>query len=255
MTNSNKQNNYGREVSQESTHKDANGHIHTNATRTTETVNNPSNNSYQSGYINGQVSERRQEETLVERDNDNAARGLLLGILLTALAALGGGAIWFFNRDLSPAPVTPVVVPVPNNKPDTKPSPQASKAPEKTTIIEKTKEVLVPVPQPASPSPAAKQDINITVPNPASQPPAAPAQPQSQTGSSPEQGNANTTSQSPAAPAQPQSPTSSSPEQGNTNTSTSTPTEGTQSDTNTPGGTSAQTDATSGSSSSSDSAK
>lgn len=247
MNNSNKQNNYGREVRQESTHKDANGHIHTDATRTTETVNNPSHNSYQTGYINGQVSERRQEENLIERDNDNAARGLLLGILLTALAALGGGAIWFFNQsNESPTPVAPVVVPVPNNKPDTKLSPQAGKAPEKTTIIERTKEVLVPVPQLASPSPAA-------VPNPASQSPAAPAQSQSSTGSSPDQGNTGTTSQSPAAPAQPQSPTDSSPDQGNT--STSTPTEGTQSDINTPEGTSAQTDATSGSSSSLESAK
>ena len=216
MSNLNEQNNYGRQIRQESTHKDANGHTHT--TRTTETVSQPSHNSYQTGYVNGQVS-RLQENNLIERDNDNAARGLLLGVLLT-VAALGGGAIWFFNqRNESPAPVAPIVVPVPNNKPESKPSPQASKAPEKTTIIEKTKEVFVPVPQPASPSPAARQNVNITVPSPASP--------------------------SPVAPTQPQNPTSS-------NTSTSTPTESTQGVADTPEGTADKTNET-GSSSSSDS--
>lgn len=234
MSNSNEHQSNGREVRQ-STYKDAQGNTHVNTTRTTETVNNVSSpDSYRNGYVNGQVSELLQEERLIERDNDNASRGLLVGILVTALAVLGGGAIWFFNqRSESPAPVAPVVVPVPDSKPDSKPSPQASKAPEKTTIIEKTKEVLVPVPQQqASPSSAPKQDVNITVPNPTSSSPAAQQAPATQ-----------------SAPTQPQSQSSSTPATGTqSDNSTSMSDEGTKSDDTTSAqGASSQTDSSSSS--------
>jgi len=189
--------NYGREVRQQSTYKDDQGHTHVNTTHTTETVNNASNSdSYRDGYATGRVSERlQQEEGLAERDNNNAARGLLLGMLVTALAALTGGAIWLLNqRDQTPAPVAPVVLPAPSNA---KPSPQASKAPEKTTVIEKTKEVLVPVPQPVSSSPAPRQEVNITVPSPATQP-------ESKTSSTPAQNTQSNATSTPTTSVSPQ---------------------------------------------------
>ncbi len=156
--------NYGREVSKE-VHNSTDGH--TDVTKTTETING--SNAYKDGFVNGQAAESYQEDALVARDNENAGRGLLIGILVASLAAITAGSLWFLNqRDDVVNPVTPIVVPVPNRV-EPRPSPEA-KAPEtKTTIIQKTREVIVPVPQQAAPKPqpsvaAPEQNINITVP-------------------------------------------------------------------------------------------
>lgn len=214
---------HNHEVRQEF-YRDANGNTHNNVTRTTETVNNTPTashaDSYRNGYVNGSVAEHQyQEEVLVERDNNNAARGLLLGILVTSLAALTAGAIWLLNQS-NEAPtqvVPPVIVPA---QPKASPSPEAKQPPAKETIIERTRDVLVPVPQPQAPSPAPQPEVNISVPNTPNQP-AARQEPATN-----------------AEPAQPQTQSS------------STDTQATQSDTNTPTSTqesSEQTDTTSGS--------
>lgn len=221
MSNPNENKNYNREVRQES-HNDANGHTH--VTRTNETVNNVSNpKAYGNGYVDGQVTENRyQQEVLTERDNENAGRGLLIGILLTSLAALTAGAMWYYNQRNDVDPVQTIVVP--NSQPAPSPSPEAR---QNTTIIEKTRNVAVPVivpqqqaPAPAPLAPAPAPDINISVPNSVTQPPA--------------------TQEAPATPA----PSPSESESSSTDTQSST-------DTTTPAaGTSSQADTTSGSSSS-----
>ncbi|MBD1942149.1 hypothetical protein H6F50_07220, partial [Coleofasciculus sp. FACHB-712] len=87
--------------------------------------------SYRDGYVHGRVSERRVNEEGQEiRDNNNAARGLLIGIALTSLLGLTLGALYFLNQrnqqvEEYTAPA-PVVVPVPS------PSPSASVAPNST---------------------------------------------------------------------------------------------------------------------------
>ena len=86
MANPNDPQNYGRETRQE-TYNNTDGHTH--ISKTTETVN--SANTYKDGYVNGQVDERYQEDALASRDNENAGRGLLIGILLASLAALTAG--------------------------------------------------------------------------------------------------------------------------------------------------------------------
>ncbi|MBW4688438.1 MAG: hypothetical protein KME40_25950 [Komarekiella atlantica HA4396-MV6] len=198
MTNKNDYQSYNREVQQDS-YKDANGHIHTNVKKTEETINNvpvgSNSNSYRNGYVDAQ-------ENLAARDNSNAASGLLVGLLLASLVGLVGGVLFFLNqRNDTPAPVTsPIVVPQ---------RPEAKQPPEKeTTIIEKTRDVLVPVPQqqaPAPQPPAAppQQDINISIPNPAPTPvnqqpapsiPEAPKQSESQSNSTSTQEKNNNTS-------------------------------------------------------------
>ncbi len=102
MYNPNERKNYSREVRQES-YNDASDNPRTNVTETTEAVNSSaldhSSESYPEGYVHGQVIEQHyQEDVLAERDNNNAARGLLLGILLTSLVALTVGAIWLLNQ-------------------------------------------------------------------------------------------------------------------------------------------------------------
>ncbi|MBD2559715.1 MULTISPECIES: hypothetical protein [Nostoc] len=156
------------EVKQES-YTDANGNIHTDLTRTTETVKNSTANpnSYTNGYVQGRNTERSyQQADLAERDNDNASRGLLLGIIVTSLVGLIVGGVWYFNQRNNAAVETtvPVVVPVPNNS---SPTPSASPQPQ-TKIIETIREVPVPVPVPQQqvipPSAPRQPDINITIP-------------------------------------------------------------------------------------------
>jgi type IV secretory pathway VirB10-like protein len=165
MSNPNDPTNYNSEVRKDS-YTDANGNTESHVTRSTETGNS---NSYRDGYVDGRVTESGyKEENLIERDENNSARGMLFGILLASLAALGAGAVWYFNQpkavDNTP---TTVVVPVPTN---TTPSPAAIQTPQpqQTTIIERTKEVpvpvLVPQQQAAPPTVQQKPQINITVP-------------------------------------------------------------------------------------------
>lgn len=224
MSNPNEPKSYGREVRQES-YNDANGHTH--VTRTSE-VNNVSNpNAYRDGYVEGRVAENHyQEEVLAERDNENAGRGLLIGILLTSLAALTAGAIWYYNQRNDDVPPTIVI---PNSQPAPSPSPEAKR---ETTIIEKTRDVPVPVvvpqqqaPAPQAPAPQAPApDINISVPNSVTQPPAqapatqpSPTQSESQSSSTDTQGTQSSTDTS--------SPSAGTSSQSDT-TSGSTPTDG-----------------------------
>ena len=147
MDNKNEQKSFNSEVQQD-TYTDAKGHNHTKVTRTTETANS-NHNSYGNGYVNGQASERlEQEKNLAARDNKNAASGLVIGILLTGLVGLTAGAFWFFNQrdEAVKDNAVPVAVPTASSRPSSSPSPQASQAPQKqTTIIERTRDVPVPV--------------------------------------------------------------------------------------------------------------
>ncbi|WP_292874733.1 hypothetical protein [Nostoc sp. NMS1] len=203
------------EIKQES-YTDTNGNIHNDLTRTTETVKNSTANpnSYTSGYVQGRNTERSyQQADLTERDNENASRGLLLGIIVTSLVSLIVAGVWYFNQRNNAVDTTvPVLVPVPSNSSPT-PQPQ-------TKIIEKIREVPVPVPVPQQvtpPSAPRQPDINITIP---------PQQPAAEKAPSVTQPAPKAT-QSPAT-----SPTSNTPtSQNKSGTSTNTVTPGTKGDT------------------------
>jgi len=77
-----------------------------------------------------------KEQNRAVRENDSAATGLMLGLLLFGLAALGFGAYFMTQR--------PTATPT-------------------RTIIQRERTTVTP----AKPSPAKPPDINITVPNPA----------------------------------------------------------------------------------------
>jgi hypothetical protein len=183
MSNPNSGSNYNREVRQE-TYRDANGNTHTDVTRTTET-----DNSYQHGYVHGKAAERSlQENTSAIRDNENASRGLLLGILLTTVVAFAAGTIWYLNQSPQASTTQPVLVPVPSDRPDTESS-TVDRSSEKQTIIERIKEVPVPVLQPPASTP--QQNENTTTP--------APTQPETQAETNqPQQSDSNTSDSSTA---------------------------------------------------------
>lgn len=237
---------HNKEVRQE-IYNDANGNTYTNVSRTSETVNSnqPKTNSYSDGYVHGMAERRHTDEALVERDNNNAARGLIIGILLTSIAALTAGAIWLFNQsNQTPTQVTPVIVPTQRDQ--TPPKPE--QPPQKETIIERTRDVLVPVPQPQAPSPAPKQDINITVPNTAPQQPAQQKAPATQT--SPTQPQPQSSNIPQTKPSDTEEAASDTSKQTNTTDSSSAPDKGDkskQTDTTDSSSAPTQTDNTSGS--------
>ena len=79
-------------------------------------------------------------ENQVARENNAASSGIVLGILLATVAAIGVGAFFFTNQT------------------------SENPSPNQTTIIEKTKEV--PVPQPPAPDVNVKApDVNVKAPD------------------------------------------------------------------------------------------
>lgn len=176
--------------------------------------------SYRDGYVHGRVSEHRvQEEGLEVRDNNNAARGLLIGIALTSLLGLTLGAIFFLNlnnqRQQEEYTAPPVVVP--SAVTPASPSPAAAQPRQETQVIERTrtieKPVLVPVPQVQSPAPQKAPQVNITVPPAARQQPAAAPAPQNNTINVTPAQPSTQTQQRTATPAQPNSTTQTAPSQ------------------------------------------
>ncbi|MBL1175548.1 hypothetical protein [Pantanalinema sp. GBBB05] len=127
------------------------------------------------GYVRGRDYERQYDRDLETRDNENAGRGLLLGILLTALVAATAGAVFLLNQRERTAPSSPAIV-VPRISPNAN---QQQQPQVRERIIERDR--VVPVPQTSAPAPR----VNITVPSanqsapssqaPATQAPAAPA--------------------------------------------------------------------------------
>jgi len=247
----NEENSSSREIHQE-VHTDAtNGHVST--TRTTTSVPSTTGKAskeaaHHQGYVQGEMAENHRQLGVQEvRDNENAGRGLLLGILLASLAGLVLGSVYYFNRgEEAPTPTADPVIVVPKaNQPSATPAPTRTIEREKT-IIERVVPVqpspaqnATPAPQPspaqnATPTPQANPapNINITVPN--SQQQDAPAQEAAPSPSSPSN-NTNTTVPTPQnEPASP--PPTPAPESSATPSSTQdegAPGAGTSGETNT----------------------
>jgi hypothetical protein len=130
----------------------------------------PRQAAYRDGYVHGQqVEQRRVELNQDIRDNDTAARGLLLGILLTGAVGLATAAYFLSQRPQTPAPTRETIV-VPRNSPvpqSPAPAPQVQER-----IIERDR--IVPVPQPAAP---AAPSVNNTEPQSSQPAPVAPVAP------------------------------------------------------------------------------
>lgn len=91
------------------------------------------NTSDRTTYERDRYAQELQRQNQAIRENDSAASGLVIGVLLTGLAALAIGGYFLTQR----------------------PSPSPSR-----TIIERNTTREVPVPQQQAP------DVNVTVPNP-----------------------------------------------------------------------------------------
>ncbi|MEW6495254.1 MAG: hypothetical protein AB1589_22465 [Cyanobacteriota bacterium] len=181
---------------------------------------------YEEGYIHGRASERSLEDQHQQvRGKNNAARGLLLGIALTSLVGLTVGALFYFTqREESPTPASPVLVPVPS-------SPQEPNR--ETTIIERTTERVpetAPINQePPTTSQESQPDIRVIVPRTEQQQAPAPQNITPQTAPSPVQQQPLVADPSAIQPNTAPQPSPASP-QNPTNTDTSTTTQPNTSD-------------------------
>lgn len=155
-------------------HNDSNGRYNESDNITPDELVEPGRvTSYRDGYVHGRVLERRrQDEVLEVRDNNNAARGLLIGLSLASLVGLGLAALFFWNQRPEEAP-TQIIVP---QSVSPSPSPQSAETQNRTTVIERQVEKVPQVIVPQQPATSAPQQsapkINITVPRQAA--PAAP---------------------------------------------------------------------------------
>lgn len=207
------------------TNRDSNPHAYSDSTNPSGDyhVVNPDPIDYRDGYEQGRAVEQHRYEVNQEiRDNDNASRGLLLGILLTSLVAIGlGSYFWLNQRNRTEAPVNRTIV-----VPTTAPSPSVSPSPSpevRERVIERDR--IVPVPQ----SPAPAPNVNVTVPQPRQSAPQTAPAPTTQQQSRP------APSASPESSSQPTQPTTGDSTAPNSNTTNSTqPNSGSNSST-TPG--------------------
>jgi hypothetical protein len=97
---------------------------------------------YQDGYE--VVSE-------VDRDDRNISKGLLAGVIVTCVAGLTAGTIYFMTRSEQPVPVS--VITVPSYPKNATPTPVAG-----PVVIEKNTVTMVPVPSSTEPD----STVNIT---------------------------------------------------------------------------------------------
>lgn len=140
---------------------------------------------YQDGYVQGRVHEQSIETNLRERDNQNAARGMLLGIVFASLASAIIAALFISNQNQTSTPVIPAApVAVPANPQNSSPAPSPQTNTQvRERIIERTQEV-VPIPQAPASSNSQQGSVNPASGNqstqaaPAAQPPS--TQPQGQ---------------------------------------------------------------------------
>jgi hypothetical protein len=96
---------------------------------------------YQQGYVTGQVvEENKQDKQLnqTKQADKNISQGLLLGVIVTCVAGLGAGIIYFLVKTNLPQSATIINVPRQQNSPIPSPLPSAAPPP----VVK-----IVPVPQ------------------------------------------------------------------------------------------------------------
>lgn len=145
--------------------------------------------SYRDGYVHGRNIERdRTIQNRRIRSENNAVSGALLGILITSIIGLIIGAFFIFNT--ANETESPTIIPIPSAAEPENPEPPVSEGSDNTTIIERTVEKVVPVPQESAPVNPPKIEIKLPETNSSNpsnsqpQPAPAPAQPEAPTSNS-----------------------------------------------------------------------
>ena len=125
--------------------------------------------SHDRGFVQGEISEnKRQSEVQRAREDNNAAGGLAVGIILASVVGLVLAAVYFLNRRDQ---IAPVIIPVtPISQPSATPMPTVT--PNINITVPNSPQTVQPVPRnninitvPSSPPQTVpRSNINITVP-------------------------------------------------------------------------------------------
>ncbi|MBD2313872.1 hypothetical protein H6G20_19570 [Desertifilum sp. FACHB-1129] len=110
---------------------------------------------YRDGYVHGKTTEQRVEAVRRAERDESASRGLLIGLALASLVGIIAGTLYYLNREpdtVAPSPA-PVVLPQGNTEPN-----------RETTIIERTREVVVPPANNGTTNQAPAPNVNVNVP-------------------------------------------------------------------------------------------
>jgi hypothetical protein len=119
-------------------YKDSEGNIHTEYTESQTNTH-----SYENGYVDGNIAERQSEDVRGSHADKNTSKGLLIGVIVTCVAGLTAGTIYFLTKQNSPEPAPVVIMPISKTNPKPTPSPPQVKVVEKPVVTI----VKVPVPQ------------------------------------------------------------------------------------------------------------
>jgi hypothetical protein len=142
-----------------------------------ETINTrpatPDEVAYRNGYTEAQQRERIQENIRQTRENNSAATGIVIGVILASIVGLTLATLALLSGDRQPDPPTGVPSPT---QPQTTTPPQ-NQTTERTTIIERApqpapQQTEIIVPSPAQPSVTQPSDTQPSVTEPSvTQPP------------------------------------------------------------------------------------
>lgn len=145
-------------------YKDTQGNIHT------EYKDREGNTHfYTNGSVDAQLTREYEQDLPSERADKNTSKGLLIGVIVTCVAGLTAGTIYFLTKMNNPPPV-PVSVIQTREKVTPAPTPPVSKV----TIVEKPTVTIVPIPQTQTQTQTPDSTVNVTanpsVSNPSPQP-------------------------------------------------------------------------------------
>ncbi|HBB35362.1 MAG TPA: hypothetical protein DDZ80_10700 [Cyanobacteria bacterium UBA8803] len=107
----------------------------------------PHHTPYQKGYLDGKTLEHElQEQNRIVQENNSAASGLLLGIVLATLSLLLGVSIFFLVQAKQQSTQSMLMLPLPNSANSNQPESIRNETAFKGRTITRTQDVI-PIPQ------------------------------------------------------------------------------------------------------------
>jgi hypothetical protein len=138
-------------------YKDPQGNIHTE-------YQDPQGNihSYKSGHVDGHLAEEQNQDVRESRADKNISKGVLIGVIVTCVAGLTAGTIYFLTKLNNPQPVSVINVPTYESTPAPSPPPQ------QVRVVEQPIVKVVPVPQTQAPGSTENITVQPSASNPSS---------------------------------------------------------------------------------------
>ncbi|WP_017294414.1 BON domain-containing protein [Geminocystis herdmanii] len=135
-------------------YKDAKGNIYTEYQDANGTFHTDEQNSINHKLADARIQDARVDNAVaqIDRSDKNISKGLLIGVIVTTVAGLVAGVIYFLNDLNNPQPVP--IVTIPTEK--VNPNPTPIKVVEKEVVKIVPVQVPVPTPMPTVKAPEAK---------------------------------------------------------------------------------------------------